>query len=153
MWHLEGIMFKRKGKKKHELGRQEDLDLRTEMATHCSILAWRIPWTYKPGKPSPWGHRVEHDWTTNTPTYNQGKLRPLRLALRVCQIEALMAKAVIQSLTPLRQKLYYHHKSQTLKGERVGCGRNLKYHSYRTCQVSSISAFKTPEMGKGMMGP
>ena len=24
-------MFKRKGKKKHELGRQEDLDLRTEM--------------------------------------------------------------------------------------------------------------------------
>ena len=27
---------------------QEDL-LETEMATHSSILAWRIPWTEKPG--------------------------------------------------------------------------------------------------------
>ena len=29
------------------LGR-EDL-LEKEMATHCSILAWRIPWTEEPG--------------------------------------------------------------------------------------------------------
>ena len=27
------------------------------MATHFSILAWRIPWTEKPGPYSPWGHR------------------------------------------------------------------------------------------------
>ena len=27
---------------------QEDL-LEEEMATHCSILAWRIPWTEEPG--------------------------------------------------------------------------------------------------------
>ena len=25
------------------------------MATHSSILAWRIPWTEEPGKYSPWG--------------------------------------------------------------------------------------------------
>ena len=25
------------------------------MATHSSILAWRIPWTEEPGGPSPWG--------------------------------------------------------------------------------------------------
>jgi len=24
--------------------------LEEEMATHCSILAWRIPWTEEPGK-------------------------------------------------------------------------------------------------------
>ena len=24
--------------------------LEEEMATHCSILAWRIPWTEKPGR-------------------------------------------------------------------------------------------------------
>ena len=29
--------------------------LEEEMATHSSILAWRIPWTGEPG--SPWGHR------------------------------------------------------------------------------------------------
>ena len=26
------------------------------MATHSSILAWRIPWTEEPGSLSPWGH-------------------------------------------------------------------------------------------------
>ena len=27
------------------------------MATHSSILAWRIPWTEKPGRLLPWGHK------------------------------------------------------------------------------------------------
>ena len=26
------------------------------VATHSSILAWRIPWTEEPGSYSPWGH-------------------------------------------------------------------------------------------------
>jgi len=30
--------------------------LEKEMATHCSIFAWKIPWTEKPWY-SPWGHR------------------------------------------------------------------------------------------------
>ena len=37
--------------------------LEKEMATHSSILAWRIPWTEKPGGLfSPWG-RKESDMT------------------------------------------------------------------------------------------
>ena len=33
------------------------------MATHCSVLAWRIPWTEKPGGLQSMGsHRVGHDW-------------------------------------------------------------------------------------------
>jgi len=32
----------------------EDL-LEKGMATHSSILAWRIPWTEEPGVYSPWG--------------------------------------------------------------------------------------------------
>ena len=35
---------------------QEDL-LEKEMATHSSILAWRIPWMEDPGGYSPWGHK------------------------------------------------------------------------------------------------
>ena len=32
------------------------------MATHSSILAWRIPWTEEPGGlQSIWSQRVEHD--------------------------------------------------------------------------------------------
>ena len=32
--------------------------LEKEMATHSSILAWRIPWIKEPGRLySPWGHK------------------------------------------------------------------------------------------------
>ena len=34
------------------------------MATHCSILAWSIPWTEQPGRLQPMGsQRVRHDWS------------------------------------------------------------------------------------------
>ena len=42
------------------LGR-EDL-LEEEMATHASILAWRVPWTEEPGRLQSMGsQRVGHD--------------------------------------------------------------------------------------------
>ena len=35
-----------------------------EMATHSSVLAWRIPGTGEPGGlPSMGSHRVRHDWS------------------------------------------------------------------------------------------
>ena len=38
--------------------------LEKEMATHSSVLAWRIPGTEKPGRlQSMWSHRVRHDWS------------------------------------------------------------------------------------------
>ena len=37
--------------------------LEKEMATHSSVLAWRIPGTVEPGGlPSMGSHRVGHDW-------------------------------------------------------------------------------------------
>ena len=37
--------------------------LEKEMATHSSVLAWRIPGTGEPGElPSMESHRVERDW-------------------------------------------------------------------------------------------
>ena len=42
------------------LGREDPLE--KEMVTHPSILAWRIPWTEKPGRlPSMGSQRVRHD--------------------------------------------------------------------------------------------
>ena len=36
-----------------------------EMATHSSILAWKIPWTEEPGEPQSLGsQRVGHDLAT-----------------------------------------------------------------------------------------
>ena len=42
----------------------EDL-LEKEMATHCSILAWEMPWREEPGRLQPTGsERVRHDLVT-----------------------------------------------------------------------------------------
>ena len=44
------------------LGRDDLLE--KEIATHSSILAWRIPWTEEPGRLQSMGsHRVRHDWS------------------------------------------------------------------------------------------
>ena len=41
--------------------------LEKEMATHSSILAWKISWTEEPGGLQSMGsQRVRHDWVTNT---------------------------------------------------------------------------------------
>ena len=44
-----------------------EVPLEKGMATHSSILAWRIPWTEEPGGlQSVELQRVGHDWVTNT---------------------------------------------------------------------------------------
>ena len=47
------------------LGREDPLE--EGIATHSSILAWRIPWMEEPGGLQSMGpQRVRHDWATNT---------------------------------------------------------------------------------------
>ena len=42
-----------------------EVPLEKEMATHSSILAWKIPWTEEPGRLQSMGsQRVGHDWAT-----------------------------------------------------------------------------------------
>ena len=42
------------------LGQEDPLE--KEMATHSTILAWRIPWTEEPGGLQPTGsQRIRHD--------------------------------------------------------------------------------------------
>ena len=44
----------------HSLSREDPLE--KEMATHSSVLAWKIPWTEEPGGLEPLGsQRVGHD--------------------------------------------------------------------------------------------
>ena len=46
------------------LGREDPLE--KEMATHSSILVWKIPWTEEPGRLRPMGlQRVGHSWATS----------------------------------------------------------------------------------------
>ena len=47
------------------LGQEDPLE--KQMATHSSILAWRISWKDKPGRLQSMGlQRIEHDRETNT---------------------------------------------------------------------------------------
>ena len=47
-----------------EIGRPRGTALEKEMATHSSVLAWRIPGKGDPGGlPSLGSHRVGHDWS------------------------------------------------------------------------------------------
>ena len=42
------------------------IPLEKEQAIHFSTLAWKIPWTEKPGRLQPMqSQRIEHEWTTS----------------------------------------------------------------------------------------
>ena len=59
---------------------QEDL-LEKRMATHSSILAWKIPWTEEPGRlQSMRLQRVRHDWATSTHTHTHERFIPQLLS-------------------------------------------------------------------------
>ena len=50
----------------NRMGKTRDLFMEKEMATHSSILAWRILWTEEPGGLQSTGsHRVGHYWVTS----------------------------------------------------------------------------------------
>ena len=52
-----------------------------EMATHSSVLAWRIPGTGKPGGlPSMGSHRVGHDWSDLAAAWSDPRPDPGHLA-------------------------------------------------------------------------
>ena len=56
------------------LGREDPL--KKGMATHSSVLAWRIPWTEEPGGLQSMGsQRVEHSWVTNASTFTFSRVK------------------------------------------------------------------------------
>ena len=60
MWDLEKVSYLPKS----------TCVLKKEMATHSSILVWRIPWTEEPGRLQSMGlQRVRHNWVTNTHSF------------------------------------------------------------------------------------
>ena len=78
------------------LGLQDPLE--KGMATHSSILAWRIPWTEEPvGIRSMELHRVRQVWTTNTVTvHDHAPLRIPEYFVRVCYLFVRFAFAILE---------------------------------------------------------
>ena len=55
------------------------------MATHSTVLAWRIPWTEEPGRLQSMGSwRVGHDGATKEPHKDQSPAS-VRTGVRLCQ--------------------------------------------------------------------
>ena len=88
-----------------------------DMATHSSILAWRIPWTEEPGGLQSMGsHRVGHDWNDLACTHApgiKGDLHPvtensiqgIRLGSKNGQDQDLRSKAIPVRNSPCWTKL------------------------------------------------
>ena len=74
------------------LGRKDPLE--KEIATHSSILAWRISWTEEPGElPSMGSQRFGHYWATNTHGYFYFIRVFFLLALLIYNWQNLMQRA------------------------------------------------------------
>ena len=75
------------------LGREDPLE--KEMATHSSILTWKIPWTEEPGRLQSMGSkRVGHDWATSLcfsrPYVTPGKTKALTIWTFVSKVMSLL---------------------------------------------------------------
>ena len=67
------------------------------VATHSSILAWRVLWTEEPGGLYSMGsQRVEYDWATNT------------YLVHICQCHSLTLSHPLPSLCPQVLSLHLH---------------------------------------------
>ena len=74
------------------LGQEDPLE--KEMATHSSILAWRIPWTEEPGGLQSMGlQRVRHDWANSLSCYGK-KMKSRGIAITSWQIDGETVETV-----------------------------------------------------------
>ena len=68
---------------------QEDR-LEEETATHSNIIAWRIPWTEKPGGPqSGWSQRVGPDWN------DWARMQASSLHIKKCNIARIWGSLLV----------------------------------------------------------
>ena len=73
--------------------------LETEMATHSSVLAWRISGTGEPGgMPSMGSHRVRHNWSDLAAAERREQLGSLGWCVCVCKSEHTWACVCIGGL-------------------------------------------------------
>ena len=108
--------------------------LEKEMATHSSILAWRIPWTEKPGGLQSVGlRRVWHNWASNTYTQTRktkafkGKLRSLTEIKRYLEYQLAWVSVLIPSLISVIVAAEVCHWSEIPTDIKY---KTEKYHSF-----------------------
>ena len=87
------------GTQVRSLGREWSLEKR--MASHSSILAWRIPCTEKPGRLQSMGlQRIRHDWAVYT--HVEANIRFTDLCSQTCWCEKLSVSSTINDCASLQ---------------------------------------------------
>ena len=114
------------------LGREDPLE--EGMATHSSILAWRIPWTEEPcGLQSVWLQRVRHDWATE-----QRKHYLVGVGWEGCDVVTSMSWGTWTSVTSI---------PWILSSGRGVLGNAWKHSPFVTrCHSQMISSLLCPEL-------
>ena len=119
--------------------------LEKEMATHSSVLAWRIPGTAEPGGlPSMGSHRVGHDWSDLAAAAGhrlcecklvQPLWKTVWMFLRIWKIElphdpAIPLLGIYLKKITLLQKIYTPPCSLQHYLQNPRCGNNLSVHQW-----------------------
>ena len=82
--------------------------LKKEMATHSSILNWRMPWTEEHGGLQSMGvQRVRHDWANNTFTFHFQQVWIKTVLVKVGYIAMLVQLKCIQNLLVFKLFILY----------------------------------------------
>ena len=67
----------------------QDNSLEMEMATHSSILAWKVPWTEEPGRlQSLRSKRVQHNWATKCEQQSRSSRNSLMSSLQIVYLRS-----------------------------------------------------------------
>ena len=89
--------------------------LEKEMATHSSILAWRIPGTGEPGGlPSMGSHRVGHDWSDLAAAAAAVFMETLMYVISFKRLLGLI-NIKFSTVLPPRRESYWYWRGNTLK--------------------------------------
>ena len=92
-----------------------------EMATHSSVLAWRIPGTGEPGGlPSTGSHRVGHDWS-DLAAAGLRKLEVNEGWLLICTVSFWGSENVLEVIVVIVIKLWEYPEKKIFNGCIIWC--------------------------------
>ena len=107
------------------------------MATHCSFLAWEIPWTEEPGGLySPWGCKIVwHNWATQQQhnTFHT----PRHISNFLCMLTHLMSQ---HNSTKLGTTIIFVSLVKTLRHEEVKpvAHGHIAVHGHTRIYISTV---------------